>query len=109
MEALLYMLLYLLRGSLPWSEIANNSKKTENDRTRNVLKMKQEISEEKLFEGYPELLMMLRYTKTLAFDEKPRYIYYKNVMKQKIDQIGMIDDHIYDWMLIDEPQPLDDP
>jgi hypothetical protein len=52
---------------------------------------------------------MFRYTKGLAFDEKPRYIYYKNVMKQKIEQIGLIDDHIYDWMLIDEPQPLEDP
>lgn len=53
--------------------------------------------------------MMWNYTKSLAFDEKPRYIYYKNVMKQKIEQIGLIDDHIYDWMLIDEPQPADEP
>ena len=45
MESLIYMMLYLLKGSLPWSEMANNQKKTENDRTRSVLKLKQEISE----------------------------------------------------------------
>ena len=29
-------------------------------------------------------------------------------MRQKIEQLGFIDDKIYDWMLLDEPQPLDD-
>jgi len=30
-------------------------------------------------------------------------------MKQKIEQLGMIDDHIYDWMLLEESQPMEDP
>ena len=29
-------------------------------------------------------------------------------MKQKIEQLGYLDDKIYDWMLIDEPQLLED-
>lgn len=61
-----------------------------------------------MFEGYPELLQLFKYTKTLAFDDKPRYVYYKTVMRQKIEQLGFIDDKIYDWMLLDEPEPLDD-
>jgi len=52
MESLLYLMLYLLKGSLPWSE-AVRSKKSEADRIRAVLKIKQDISEEDLFEGYP--------------------------------------------------------
>jgi len=52
---------------------------------------------------------LYKYTKKLTFDEKPRYVYYKNVMKQKIEQLGMIDDHIYDWMLLEESQPMEDP
>lgn len=52
---------------------------------------------------------MFKYTKSLGFEDKPRYIYYRNVMKQKIEKMGLIDDHIYDWMLIEEPLPLDDP
>lgn len=43
---------------------------------------------------------MFKYTKSLGFEDKPRYIYYRNVMKQKIEKMGLIDDHIYDWMLI---------
>jgi serine/threonine protein kinase len=41
MESLLYMLLYLAKGSLPWSEVANNLKKGDGDRARSVLKLKQ--------------------------------------------------------------------
>jgi hypothetical protein len=44
--------------------------------------------------------MLFRYTRSLAFDEKPRYVYYKTVMRQKIEQLGLIDDKIYDWMLL---------
>jgi hypothetical protein len=44
----------------------------------------------------------------LAFDEKPRYVYYKTVMRQKIEQLGYVDDKIYDWMLLDDPEPLED-
>jgi hypothetical protein len=102
-------MLYLVKGSLPWTEAARNVKKSEGERVRAVLKVKQEIGEEELFEGYAELLLLFRYTKGLEFDEKPRYSYYKNVMKQKIEQLGMIDDHIYDWMLVDDPLPLEDP
>jgi hypothetical protein len=40
MESILYLMLYLLKGSLPWSELAKNKKKTEMDRIRGVLKMK---------------------------------------------------------------------
>lgn len=29
-------------------------------------------------------------------------------MRQKIEQLGHTDDKIYDWMLIDDPEPLDD-
>lgn len=59
------------------------------------------MAEEELFEGYPELLILFRYTRGLSFDEKPRYVYYKTVMKQKIEQLGFVDDKIFDWMLVD--------
>ena len=29
-------------------------------------------------------------------------------MRQKIEKLGHTDDKIYDWMLIDDPEPLDD-
>ena len=29
-------------------------------------------------------------------------------MKQKIEQLGFIDDKIYDWMLLDQPDIMDD-
>jgi hypothetical protein len=29
-------------------------------------------------------------------------------MRQKIEQLGYVDDKIYDWMLLDDPEPLED-
>lgn len=54
------------------------------------------------------MLILFKYTRNLAFDEKPRYVYFKTVMRQKMEQLGAIDDKIYDWMLVDEPEPLED-
>ena len=53
-------------------------------------------------------MLLFKYTRTLGFDEKPRYVYYKTVMKQKIEQMGYIDDKVYDWMLLEETEPLED-
>ncbi len=36
-------------------------------------------------------------------------MFYRNVLKQKIEQLGLIDDRIYDWMLLDSPPLPDEP
>lgn len=51
--------------------------------------------------------MLFRYTRKLSFEEKPRYVYYNTVMRQKIEQLGLLDDKIFDWMLCEEPDPVD--
>lgn len=106
MESLLYLMLFWLKGCLPWSEVVRHPKKSELEKARLVIKMKQEIPEEELFDGFPELLQLFRYTRSLSFEEKPRYVYYRTVMKQKIEQLGFNDDKIFDWMLLDDPEPL---
>lgn len=46
-------MLFWVKGPLPWSEAASYPKKTELERARTVIKIKQEVPEESLFEGYP--------------------------------------------------------
>jgi hypothetical protein len=40
----------------------------------------------------------------LAFDEKPRYTYYTNIFKERLEKSGYIDDRIYDWYLLEEEE-----
>lgn len=41
LESLIYLMLYWMKGSLPWSETARNPKKNEGEKARLVLKLKQ--------------------------------------------------------------------
>lgn len=48
--------------------------------------------------------MLYEYTQKLAFDEKPRYTYYKNIFSERMEKEGEVDDKIYDWYLVDEEE-----
>ena len=42
MESLVYLMLFWVKGSLPWTELARTAKKNDLDKIRMVVKMKQE-------------------------------------------------------------------
>ena len=46
--------------------------------------------------------MLYEYTASLKFDEKPRYTYFRNVFRQRMEKDGYLEDGIYDWMLLSE-------
>lgn len=48
--------------------------------------------------------MLYDATMKLKFDEKPRYAYYKNVFRQRLEREGHLEDGIYDWMLLEESE-----
>lgn len=67
LESLAYILIYFLRGSLPWQNL------NEED---SLLKIKQQITAHELCHGFPvEFLNFLTYTCSLSFDDKPDYSY----------------------------------
>lgn len=45
MESLIYLLLFWMKGGLPWSEATRHPKKSELEKARMVMKMKQSIPE----------------------------------------------------------------
>lgn len=74
-ESLCYVLLYLLRGSLPWQTIKAES---HTQRNRLVAKQKQACTMEQLFKQYPvEFLDLYKHARQLGFIQKPDYDYYK--------------------------------
>ena len=51
-----------------------------------------------------DLATLYEATLRLKFDEKPRYSYYKNVFRQRLEREGEIEDGIYDWMLLGDDE-----
>ena len=96
---MLYLLSYVLNGSLPWSHEIWNMKKTEFEKCRYVAETKA-ASGEKLFKGYPELENLYNYTQTLKFDEKPQYAFYVSTFTRILEKNNELDDKMYDWFFL---------
>ena len=79
LQSLAYMLIYFVKGFLPWDNL--NIKKSE-EKIKIILDMKKNISDDLLTEGLPkEIKLFISYTKKLKFDEEPNYNYLKNILK----------------------------
>ena len=73
LEALGYILLYFLRGSLPWQGLKANNKKAKYEK---ILERKLGCPIEQLCKGHPqEFAVFLHYTRSLRFDDKQDYPY----------------------------------
>ena len=95
MESVGYILAYFLRGGLPWQGMKLKSKE---DKYRNILEKKKEISSEELFKGFPsEFAEILEYTKQLDYLEEPEYQMLRNKLMDLCKRLNYNFDYIYDW------------
>ena len=96
MEAIGYLLIYLLKGSLPWDEAtARRDKKLLFEQ---ITQIKIKTSTEKLCQGLPkEFLDYLKAVKSLEFEEEPHYSEYKKMFRDLFIKLGYIYDYDYDW------------
>jgi serine/threonine protein kinase len=84
LESLAYLLLYLLRGSLPWFDGAPIRKSA-------ILEMKQNISLDELCKSFPEVFSkFLEYSRSLSFTDKPNYglfrLLFRDIQEASPDQ-----------------------
>jgi serine/threonine protein kinase len=86
LESLGYIMIYCLKGNLPWQNISGNNKE---DRYNNILELKKSISLFELCKNIPlEFLIFIDYCRKLNYDEKPNYNYLKQLKiksKQKVE------------------------
>ena len=95
MESVGYILAYLLRGGLPWQGMKLKSK---DNKYKNILEKKREISSQELFKGFPnEFSEILDYTKKLEYLEEPEYEMLRNKLMSLCKRLGYDFDYIYDW------------
>ena len=98
LESLGYMLLYFLRGSLPWQGL--KIKKTY-DRDARIMEMKKETSAASLCEGQPsEFITYFNYIHGLDFNAKPIYSYLRNLLSKLFLKNGFEHDDVYDWTIL---------
>ena len=107
LESIGYILMYFIRGSLPWQGLKINKK---DDRYKKICEKKKETSPKDLCSGFPsEFESFVSYTRGLQFTEVPNYKYLKNLLKTIIKKSGSTIDFYYDWCTIKPNIKPDDP
>lgn len=95
LESLCYILLYFLRGSLPWQNLEAKSRK---QKYQSILQKKNNVSIATLCEGQPDVfLTSLNYARGLAFDVRPDYKHLRMLFRRTFDFLGYVDDNVFDW------------
>ena len=100
LEAVGYMLMYFLRGSLPWQGL---QAKTKEERYKKILEKKIEISANELCEGFPpEFEKYVEYTRNMEYLEPPDYEMLRGLFSSVIRKMNNKFDYVYDWTTPEE-------
>jgi len=95
LESIGYVIIYLLKGSLPWQGVAAQAKQ---DKYKKIMERKMNTSIEALCRGFPpELAMYIQYCKGLKFEDRPDYNYLRRILKEAFAREGFQSDLIFDW------------
>ena len=98
LEGLGYVLLYFLKGSLPWQGLRAQNRKEKYDR---IMQCKLDTSTATLCQGFPpEIATYMNYCKNLRFEERPDYSYLKRMLKDLFFRENYQYDYIFDWTII---------
>jgi serine/threonine protein kinase len=104
LEAIGYVLLYFLRGSLPWQGLKVDKKE---DRYKKICEKKKTTSAEELCSGFPtEFATYIDYTRKLAFEQDPDYDYIKGLFKTVMEKNNIKYDYEYDWTIPSTVEPV---
>ncbi|KAL1832399.1 hypothetical protein ACET3Z_002050 [Daucus carota] len=102
LESLGYVLMYFLRGSLPWQGLKAGTKKQKYDR---ISEKKMLTAVEVLCKSYPsEFISYFHYCRSLRFDDKPDYSYMKRLFRDLFIREGYQFDYVFDWTILKYPQ-----
>ena len=94
LEAIAYILIYFLKGVLPWQGI---NAKNRDEKYRQIMNKKKSTTSEELCKDYPdEFRLFLDYTKGLQFDKAPDYTYCRNLFKTVFEQQDFTYDYLFD-------------
>lgn len=97
MESLEYMLLYFLRGRLPWHDVKAASKQ---EKAEQIMEYKAAISLDELCEDVPnEFKTYMSDIRALDFGEKPKYSKLRRMFRRLFTRHGFEHDYVFDWTI----------
>jgi hypothetical protein len=97
LEAISYVFMYFLMGTLPWQGLQATAKKAKFER---IAEMKMKTTPEQICKNYPnECVLFLKYCRTLAYDNRPDYDYIRYLFRYLLYQKGEHYDYEYDWII----------
>ena len=100
LESVGYVMMYFLRGSLPWQGLSGKNKE---ERYRRILNKKLDTSAYDLCTGYPsELETYIDYTRKMEYVEQPDYNRIRKLLLKILEREGQNLDYIYDWTTDEE-------
>ncbi|XP_062223523.1 casein kinase 1-like protein 3 isoform X2 [Phragmites australis] len=98
LESIGYVLLYFLRGSLPWQGLKAATKKKKYDK---ISEKKLSTPIEALCKSHPvEFASYFHYCHSLTFDQRPDYSFLRRLFRDLFDREGYQFDYVYDWTLL---------
>ncbi|CAK8989900.1 unnamed protein product [Durusdinium trenchii] len=98
LEAIGFVLVYFLKGSLPWQGIKADGKV---DKYTAIMEKKLSMTFAELCQGMPEeFAAYLTYTRNLEFDEEPDYRYLRWLFQSLFQREGFQNDGCFDWNVV---------
>ena len=97
LESLIYIIIYFIKGELPWQKIKYKSKSEKYNR---IFEMKKKTTENggELYENLPsEIQTIMEYILGLEFTEKPNYSMLKNAIEIILAKLNYTNDLQFDW------------
>ncbi len=98
LESLGYVLMYFLRGSLPWQGLKAATKKQKYEK---ISERKMSTPVEVLCKGYPpEFVTFFQVCRSLRFEDKPDYSYTRKLFRDLFIREGYQYDYVFDWTIL---------
>lgn len=97
LEGIGFVLMYFLKGKLPWMGL---QAKTKDEKYEMIKNKKISVTTEALCRGYPEeFSKFFDYVRNLGFEDKPDYASYRRMFSDLLTREGHSYDYQYDWLL----------
>ena len=108
LESIGYMLIYFMRGKLPWQGVTGEKKI---ERYLKIYKMKKNVSPEDLCKSLPrQMVEFMRYIKQLEFEQDPDYKYLRGLFESILKKRNESNDQlIFSWIKLDDFPNLKNP
>lgn len=97
LEAVGHVLIYFLRGGLPWQGFKSENRQKMYER---IYDIKNSTSIETLCDGIPtEFATYLNYCRELGFADEPDYDYLRGLFLEVLNSQGLDNDGLFDWIV----------